>query len=181
MAGEFAHCFDAEFPPASPPPLCAAVLGYIGGTRAARVWTLPEWLRFSGLRQFPAYVPQVGPDPLGQAAEAVALMRARGWRTGRALVFDLETGQDHAWWHTLATRVRELGQLPVAYGSLSTVLGNKAAVNWTAAWDGIPQLDAGQTIEATQYAANLPWQGTEVDLSVVSAELLARGGVAART
>ena len=53
------HCFDAEFPSASPPPLCAAVLGYIGGPRAANVWTLAEWLRFSGLRQFPAYVPTV--------------------------------------------------------------------------------------------------------------------------
>lgn len=178
------HCFDAETPPATAPPNCGAVLGYIGGPRAARVWTLEDWLRFSALRQFPCYVPTVGTDPVGQAAEAVALMRARGWRRGRAIVFDLETGADAAWWHALVVRVTALGQLPVAYGSLSTVLGNRAAWNWTAAWDGVPALDAGQSIEATQYAADVAYGvagGYRIDLSVVSAELLGHGGVAART
>src|SRR5271170_269817 len=95
-----AHCFDAEFPPATAPPHCAAVLGYIGGPLAARVWTLEEWDRFAHLRQFPCYVPEVGSDPHGQAAEAVALMRARGWRHTRAVVADLEEAVDPAWWTT---------------------------------------------------------------------------------
>jgi hypothetical protein len=171
-----AHCFDAEFPPVTAPPHCTAVLGYIGGPRAARVWELEEWDRFAHLRQFPAYVPDMGAEPFAQAAEAVALMRARGWRRTRALIADLETGQDPEWWALFAARVMELEQWPVAYGSASTLFDNHAAANWTAEWDGVPQLDSGQYVDATQYAAGIPWDGTRIDLSVVSDGLLRHGG-----
>src|SRR5271163_4123547 len=100
-----AHCFDAEFPPTVAPPHCTAVLGYIGGPLAARVWTLEEWDRFAGLRQFPCYVPEEAVDP--------------------------------EWWTTFAGRVRELEQVPVAYGSLSSLLENKAAWNWSADWNDV--------------------------------------------
>jgi hypothetical protein len=171
-----AHCFDAEFPPVTAPPHCVAVLGYIGGPRAARVWDLEEWDRFAHLRQFPAYVPDMEADPAGQATVAVALMRARGWRRTRALVADLETGADAVWWGRFAGRVFDLEQLPVAYGSASTVFGNKAGDYWVAAWDDVPHFDQARFVEATQYAAGVPWDGTRIDLSVVSDELLRRGG-----
>jgi hypothetical protein len=175
------HCFDAETPPATAPPHCGAVLGYIGGARAARVWTLEDWLRFSSLRQFPCYVPTVGTNPVGQAAEAVALMRARGWRITRSVIFDLENATDPEWWAVVQTRVDELQQDPVAYGSASTLFSNEARKNWAARWNNVPVLYPGLSVQATQYAANLADGGTLIDLSVVSAELLAHGGVAART
>jgi hypothetical protein len=171
-----AHCFDAEFPPVTAPPHCVAVLGYIGGPRAARVWDLEEWDRFAHLRQFPAYVPDMGADPVPQAIEAVALMRARGWRRTRALVVDLETGADEDWWSRFAMRVRELDQFPVAYGSASIVFGNEATHYWVAAWDDVPELDQAPYVDATQYAAGVPWDGTRIDLSVVSDMLLRNGG-----
>jgi hypothetical protein len=179
-----AHCFDAEFPPVTAPPHCAAVLGYIGGARASRAWDLAEWDRFEHLRQFPAYVPDMGADPVGQATEAVALMRARGWRRTRALIADLETGANPEWWAGFAVRVLDLDQIPVAYGSASTVFRNKAMYYWVADWDDIPQLDQEPNqapyVDATQYAAGIPWASTRIDLSVVSDQLLRCGGVGRR-
>jgi hypothetical protein len=171
-----AHCFDAEFPPVTAPPHCTAVLGYIGGPRAARVWDLEEWDRFAHLRQFPAYVPDTTGYPIEQAVDAVALMRARGWRRTRALIADLETSADPDWWDLFASQVRSLEQLPVAYGSASTVFRNSAANYWVAQWDDIPELDQAPYVEATQYAAGIPWDGTRIDLSVMTDDLLRHGG-----
>jgi hypothetical protein len=171
-----AHCFDAEFPPVTAPPHCTAVLGYIGGPRASRVWDLEEWDRFAHLRQFPAYVPDMTGYPVDQASQAVALMRARGWRRTRALIADLETGADAGWWGRFASRVFDLEQLPVAYGSASTVFRNHAVSYWVAAWDNVPELDQASCVDATQYAAGVSWDGTRIDLSVMSDDLLRHGG-----
>lgn len=178
-----AHCFDALTPPRTAPPQCTACLGYIGGPRLTGhdAWTLDEWLRFVTLRQFPCYVADMGADPIGQAAEAVALMRARGWSPGRALVYDTETQVDPVWWARIELRTAELGQRAVDYGSIGFVVRNRADRIWSAHFDQIPDLDPGQNIEATQYAADVPWEGTQVDLSVMTWELWRQGGIGPRT
>ena len=82
------HCFDAAFPPASAPPHCDSVLGYIGGAKEYREWTHAEWLRFSHLRQFPCWVPDVHgsatPAEAGHAAAEKAKRAAYRDGAGRA-------------------------------------------------------------------------------------------------
>lgn len=174
------HCFDAAYPPHLIPPHCTAVLGYIGGPQAYRTWTLEEWQRFSGLHQFPAYVPDMSMSPQLQAHEAVNLMRLRGWHPGRALVADLETQVNKSWWQAFASAVISLEQLPVAYGSISTVARNGAGIIWSAHYDNVAVLDPGQAIEATQYASSIPYGRTIIDLSVVSDMLMQHAGTGPR-
>lgn len=175
------RAFDAATPPEHAPPGCPAVLGYIGGKRAARVWTLAEWQRFAGLRQFPAYVPDVRhEDPAAAAKTAAAEMRSLGWAPGqparRVIICDLETEVVPQWYQTFAAAVQLAGFEAVAYGSLSTVGGNLAADVWVAAFDGSAALLPGQTVHAHQYAADVASGGTRVDYSVMDEWLFDRGG-----
>ncbi len=179
-----AKVFDAAYPPQSAPPGCAGVLGYIGGARATRVWTVAEWQRFGHLRQYPCWVPRVGDDPAAEAHGAVAAALRLGWAAHeqftRVIVGDLETGIDAAWWAAFADEVDAAGFAAVAYGSLSTVLLNAAVDVWAASWDDLPELLPGQTIRAKQDQAAVPFGGTQIDLSVIDEWLLARGGIGPR-
>src|SRR5580704_15374252 len=96
------RAFDAAYPPATPPPGCTAVFGYIGGSRATHTWPAAAWAPFKGLRQIPYWVPAV---------------------TG----CDLETIIDPAWYQAFGAAVFAGGFQPFAYGSLSTVLQNAAS------------------------------------------------------
>ena len=169
--------FDAATPPQTAPAGCQGVLGYIGGARAARVWTLEEWQRFVHLVQFPAWVPDpVTEVPAHSAQNAVAAAKALGWApwmspAKRAIICDLETDVVRGWYAAFAAEVEQRGFTAVAYGSLSTVLENAAAAVWVAAWDGSAVLLPGQTVHAHQYQA-----GRLMDFSVVDDWLSARGG-----
>lgn len=168
--------FDAAYPPAAAPPGCTGVLGYIGGKRAANVWTLEEWQRFGRLVQFPCYVPDLAAEKPGFAAlNACLFAKHLGWApwqsAKRVIVCDLETEVVPAWYAQFAGEVEHQGFTACAYGSLSTVLGNAASDVWAASWDGSAVLLPGQTIHAHQYQA-----GQSVDLSVVDDWLFARGG-----
>ena len=178
---------DAAYPPVSLPPEASGVLGYIGGARATNVWTLTQWERFSHVRQFPGYVPDMTASPVTQAEDAVKLALASGWAPWqrgngeRVIVFDLETGVNDIWWAQLATTVCIRGFVPVCYGSQSTVYGNHAGAYLTADWTGhIPVLPVGETEHGIQYEANVAWEGTRVDYSVFDQWLMDRGGVGAR-
>src|SRR5260370_24149620 len=70
---------DAAVPPHSAPPGIEGVMGYIGGPRATRVWTYADWLRFSHLRQFPIYAPDLSADPVTQADQAVSEAKKLRW------------------------------------------------------------------------------------------------------
>ena len=70
---------DAATPPATVPPGVGGVLGYIGGPKATRTWTLDEWLRFEHLAQIPVYVPALIKDPVAQGEAAVRAALALGW------------------------------------------------------------------------------------------------------
>lgn len=176
------HCFDAAYPPAVVPSHCDSVLGYIGGAKEYREWTLADWRRFSHLRQFPCWVPDVrgssSPAAAGHAAAAKA--RSLGWVSSggsRVIVCDLETVEAPSWYHAFATAVNDDGFYCVAYGSLSTVLKNRATNVWGAGYDGSQTLE-GQ--HGHQYAANVRFDSTEVDYSVIDDWMYERGGVGPR-
>ena len=170
------RCFDAAFPPETVPAGAGACLGYVGG-RATHVWTLEEWRRFAGLRQFPAWVLAVegetGGGPVTQADEAVAAVKTLGWNERRAIIGDMETSTDRAFWRAFETRVDELGYRAVAYGSQSTILQLDATRLWVALWNGQPTLPAGW--RAHQYMS-----GGGLDWSVIGDLLLAQGGIGPR-
>jgi hypothetical protein len=176
--------FDAAYPPTSAPPGCTVVAGYIGGSEALNVWTPAEWQRFRHLYQVPIWVPDTSGDPKAEARAACAASKALGWgpylSSRRLLVFDLEMAEVPAWYAAAAAEVAAQGYIAAAYGSLSTVLANKAAVVWSADWDGDYALDDGQSIEATQYSADVAWQDTQVDYSAVSDWWVTHSGVGAR-
>ena len=173
---------DAATPPATVPPGVGGVLGYIGGPKATRTWTLDEWLRFEHLAQLPCYVPDIMADPVAQGEAAVKVALALGWAPWqkgageRAIVFDLELGANPSWWALLETTVADRGFVAVCYGSMSTVFGNRASYVFGAEWDDIPQIPAGQTLVGCQYRADAPFGGTEVDYSVVDEWLFLRAG-----
>ena len=177
--------FDAAFPPATPPPGCQGVLGYIGGTRATHVWPAAAWLPFRALKQFPCWVPSTTDAPATSGHLAIDAARKLGWAPGptvgpRVIVCDLETLEDRSWYALWAAEVNAGGFVPVAYGSLATVLQNAASDVWAAAWDGQVNIPAGQTIHGHQDQANVAFGGTRVDYSAIDGWLYDRGGVGPR-
>lgn len=179
--------FDAAIPPTRPPSSAEGVMGYLGGPRAANTWSLEDWLPFAGLRQFGVYVPDVSANPLSQARQAVQLALALGWSDKmqgaeqRAIIADMETSADPGWYDKFATDVSAHGFIPVAYGSLSTVLDNAAADVIAADWNWqVPTIPPGQTFHGGQYAANKEFDNTTIDYSAFDDSLFQRGGVRAR-
>lgn len=177
--------FDAAYPPASAPPGCTVAAGYIGRAGyTPNVWTPAAWQPFKGLYQVPIWVPDTSGRPQAEAAAACAAAKTLGWKPyephRRLIVFDLETAELPRWYAAVAAEVAAQGFQAAAYGSLSTVLANKAAVVWSADWDGDYALDPGQSIEASQYAANIAFGGTQVDYSAVSDWWTAHCGVGPR-
>ena len=178
--------FDAETPPELIPVHAEGVMGYLGGPRAARAWTLEEWQRFDTIRQFPVYVADVTADPFMQAREALDLAVSLGWsdtmkgQETRLIVLDLETSADRAWYARAASRIEAEGFIAVAYGSLSTVLANAADDVLAADWNGNPAVPLGQVIHGGQFSANVPCQGTLVDWNNVDDWFFNRGGVGPR-
>ena len=177
--------FDAAYPPPAAPPGCQGVLGYIGGSRATHVWPATAWLPFRGLRQFPCWVPSLNDNPARAAQLAVAAALKLGWAPGpkvgpRVIVYDLEADANRAWYAPCAEETIHGGFVPVAYGSLSTVLQNAASDVWAADWNGEQVIPAGQTIHGHQDQADVAFGGTRVDYSVVDAWLYERGGVGPR-
>ena len=177
--------FDAAYPPASIPPGCQVAAGYIGRPGyTPHIWTPQQWQPFKGLYQVPIWVPDTSGNPAAESMAACSAAKALGWAPHHAdtriIVFDLEQFADRDWWGQLAGSVAGEGFQAVPYGSLSTVLGNGAAEVWTADWDGDYTLQGGQTVEATQYAANQSWDGTQVDYSACSAWWASHAGTGPR-
>jgi hypothetical protein len=177
--------FDAATPPTTTPPDVTGALGYIGG-RALHTWTPAQWQPFAGLRQFPAWVADFAASPSLEAGRAVEAALDLGWAPHlpaaetRVIVCDLETSVVPSWYQAWAQVVTANGFLSVAYGSLSTVLGNAASDVIAADFDGIAQLPPGQTVHGIQYRADVEFGGTQIDLSFFDSWLMARGGVGPR-
>jgi hypothetical protein len=176
--------FDASIPPATAPPGCTGVLGYVGRAgRTPHVWTLTEWERFRHLVQFPCWVPDLSSHPGHEAAAIISALKVAGWPPhGGALapvvVIDYETaGGGEATWHSgLADELGRTGYNPVAYGSESTVMQIGASHVWVAAWDGKAVLEPGaMTVVAHQYTDNVAVDGTWLDYSACDTWLMDRG------
>jgi hypothetical protein len=60
------------------------------------------------------------------------------------------------------------------------VLANKASTVWSTDWNGVYALGSSQSIEASQYAADVPYDGTEVYYSAVSDWWAEHSGVGVR-
>lgn len=175
--------FDASTPPQTAPPGCHAVMGYLGGN-TPHIWTPAEWRRFEHLPQVPVYVPDFTATASTQAAYAVNLMLMLGWArdqpASRILVFDFETAVNPEFYDSLAQTTLANGFTPVCYGSMSTVLRNAAVDVLAADWGVLPVIPHEQTMHGIQDQANVPYEGTSVDYSVIDGWFLARGGVGPR-
>jgi hypothetical protein len=176
--------FDAAYPPASAFPGCQAVAGYIGGN-TPHVWQLSEWDSFADLVQFPIWTGYLEADPGLHAEQCAAAMHALGWKPGapnrRGVILDEETQVDGPWVDTFAAGIWAAGYQTFVYGSLATVMQNPPKEGYLVAdWNGIPAIPPYVNVLGCQYEANVAWQGTTVDLSVISYQMLVHGGVGAR-
>lgn len=163
------HMFDTAYPPSTPYPGTQAVAGYVGGN-TPHVWSLSEWLRFSHLRSCPIWTGYGETRPEAQGVEAGRAARALGWkpfaRVRRLLVDDRETSPDLAWDRAFAKGVAAQGFLAVKYGNVRA--------EWVASWDAGTTIPPGAL--ALQYKGNVPYAGTQVDLSVIGQEFWLRLG-----
>ena len=178
--------FDASRPPSVAPPGAEGVLGYVGRAgETPHIWTPAEWNRFEALRMFPCWVPDTTSTPAMDAKEAVSAVERLGWAryegsATRAIILDGEMKQFPSWYDAWANEVAADGYYPVDYGSASYIGANLAYSVWAADWNNIPALVPGQTVGGTQYKANIPFDGTEIDLSVIDLGLFMRGGIGKR-
>lgn len=169
-----------------PPPDAAgasAVAGYIGGN-TPHVWTRAEWQRFAHTRQFPIWVGagRINGTTDGRAAVDAALKL--GWRAHRpqrrAIICDVEAFSMRVYLDDFAAEVWAAGFQTEVYESMAVVASNPGKEGiWVADWDGIMDLPNGTN--AHQYVPNVPYEGTEIDISVISGEFLNHGGEGART
>ena len=176
--------FDAAYPPQQAYPGCQAVAGYIGGN-TPHVWTPDEWRRFGNLRQFPIWVGYAENDPAGHGQQCVAAMQALGWRQNapdrRAVILDEESQVDVAWVDTFASEIWGAGYQTFMYGSLATIMQDPPKEGYLVAdWTGVPAVPPYQNVVGCQYQENVPWDGTQVDLSVITDTMLVHGGEGAR-
>jgi hypothetical protein len=169
-----ARVFDASTPPPQPVTGCAGVAGYIGRPGfTPNVWGIGAWERFDRLTQFPVWVPDLSVHAGTEAEAIMSALNIYGWgRGGMAVMVDYETsGAAEAAWHSdLSEALGSWHFDAVAYGSLSTVMSVAAAHVWVAAWDGLADIPAGQTVHGHQYASY-----PEFDLSVFDPWLMERG------
>lgn len=174
--------FDASSPPVQPYPGCQAVAGYIGGS-TPHVWTPAEWQRFSTFRQFPIYVGSGRTNGAADGGDAVREALRLGWAahhptaTLRAIVLDMEAETDPAYINAFADVVFKAGFCTVVYESETVMNGNPVREGvWVALWDGEADIPPGAHILAHQYKPDVPWDNTQVDLSMVSSDMMVHGG-----
>lgn len=176
--------FDAAYPPAEPYPGCRAVAGYIGGN-TPHVWTADEWRRFGDLVQFPVWVGAAEADPAEHARQAAAAMHDLGWAElrpeRRTVILDEETQISRTWINTFAGIMWSSGYETMIYGSMSTILDNPVKEGrWIALYDGQPDIPDISGAIGHQYLPDVAWDGTQVDLSVVTDTMLTHGGIGPR-
>lgn len=179
------RAFDAAFPPATPPPDCQAVLGYLGGN-TPHAWELGEWRRFGKLLQAGIWVADLSASAVGQGKTAGAAAAALGWTprrqaTSRRIIFlDMETWQNKSFVTDFAHEVFISGYETSVYGSASTVGGNPPLRGyWLADWNNAENV-AGKDVIGHQYDADQAWENGVVDYSVFEQEMIHHFGVGAR-
>jgi hypothetical protein len=165
------RAFDGSVPPAAAPAGVQAVLGYLGGP-TPHIWTEAEWLRFSHLRQAGIWIVDFSKGGWGQGDMAASAAKALDWaahaRRRRVIWLDAETTVQLDVMANACEGVAESGYMPGIYGSQSTVVAYERLGHplWVANWNGMPAVPPLPDVAGHQYAANLAWDGTEIDLDV---------------
>jgi len=177
MNDNFGIMYDASKPPSIVYPGSIAVGGYLGGN-TPHAWTVQEWNNASGngrLRMLPIWVGYLESDPIGHAKQAAATAINLGWKAfahnRRYIGLDKETQTDVVWQSAFAAQLSLEGFSCIDYRSLSAIVSDPTpsnADNWVADWDVPPNFNEAPRIEAIQFAANISFASTEVDLSVIS-------------
>lgn len=176
---------DAAFPPGQVYPNAGAVLGYIGGN-TPHIWTPDEWRRFQDRAQFPIWVGYQESDPVGHAREAAAAMLRLGWTPNltnnrRLCLLDFETQISASWVNSFADTLFTEGYETAVYGSIAFVFRNPLRSGyWVADYTERPHIPAGAGVLGCQYIANVPYDGTEVDLSVLLPAMIDHAGTGPR-
>jgi hypothetical protein len=178
------QAFDASIPPMNPYPGCKAVMGYVGGN-TPHVWTLAEWERFSNLAQFPIWVGYHEDHPEQHANACVSAVKNLGWAAHhvprRAVLLDFETEINPSWIDSFAGVIWEGGYETMIYGSESTIVQNPPKEGrWIALYNGQMSIPSDPYAVGHQYKANVPWDGTVVDLSVITDQMMAHAGYGPR-
>lgn len=166
--------FDAAFPPRAPFPGCAGVCGYVGGN-TPHVWTATEWNAASDngrLGQLPIWVGFGEADPAEHARQAAAAATALGWEPfhrpdWRAIVADMEAVSELAWLLAFGDELRRFGFLCWPYFSEVALPSDPPGFTvWLAEWNGVADVPAIHDVIGHQYAPSVPFDNTQVDLSV---------------
>lgn len=180
--------FDASSPPGKPYPGCAAVAGYIGGN-TPHVWSAAEWNAASDggrLAQLPIWVGFNEGDPVGHGQQAAAAAIRLGWRphnepAWRAIVADVEAVSERAWLEAFGTALRQAGFLCWPYMSAVALPSDPPGYTvWLAQWNGIDNVPAIHDVIGHQYAPDVPYLGTAVDLSAFDSGALVSFGTGPR-
>jgi hypothetical protein len=174
--------FDASVPPSQPYPGARGVMGYVGGN-TPHVWSVAEWRRFEHLYQWPIWVGAGEANPQIHGHQAVDAVTSLGWTPRlpfdrrRAILLDYETQVDAAWIDAFAHVIWAGGFETMVYGSQSTVVDNPPKEGrWIALYNGDENIPPDSYALAHQFRANVPFDGTQVDLSVVTAAMVAHAG-----
>lgn len=159
-----AHLWDAAYPnTAADPTNLDGFLVYIGGD-TPHVWTDAEIAAAKGRYVVPVYVrsnPQ-GADPVGDAGQAIAWLRAHNAPQGITIVLDLETAVNAAYVNSFGTQIHNAGFKVLVYGSKSTIFQNPALDGYFVAdYTQTDHVLAGSV--ATQYA-----DGSSYDLDDIT-------------
>lgn len=179
--------FDAAYPPAAPYPGCAAVAGYIGGN-TPHTWARAEWGRFRGLAQLPIWVGYQEGNPVLHAGAAAVAARSLGWRAfhqpeWRAIVLDREAELDEPWIAAFGHELQREGFLCWPYNSYSVLAagGDPPGYSiWLPTWNDVRTVPPYPNVVAAQFAHDVAWDGTHVDLSVVESAVLGSFGYGPR-
>jgi hypothetical protein len=174
---ELRHGYDASEPPGSPYPGTQAFFGYLGREGfTPHVATLDEWNTANGdgeLRSMGIWVPDFSSTPATEAKAAADAAYRLGWdrERGRFIAVDGETLKKGAWIREFGHRLFEEGFDALDYRSLLVQLQDPSGLpEWTAHYAPPPSSFTPNQI-AVQYAANLPFGDTAVDLSVFGERL----------
>src|SRR6266542_419952 len=151
------RCWDAAFPPTSPP-AWEVVAGYCGGN-TPHIWTDAEWARQPARWRLPIFVRSHDGDPLADAHASIVWLVSHEVPRGVTLALDYETRVDAAYLAAFDRAVTDAGWRVMVYGSRDFVLRNPKPSGgyWVADYTGSPHLYPGSA--ATQWSGSGPFGG----------------------
>lgn len=177
---------DASKPPPRPVPGCGGFAAYIGGS-TPHAATAAEWNAASDNGRIPVLPiwvrdPLIGPGP--QARSAALEAKRLGWAAHhgppgawRAIVADVEATFARDWLEAFGDELQAEGFLCWPYMSAVAFPSDPPGFTaWVAEWDGLFDIPPIHDVIGHQYAHDLPFLGTTIDLSAFEPSALASFG-----